>query len=113
MTAPADQLADQFIDLAKRSQEAAAGVTRAWFDSLQSITGTVLPGGALPTGTVPDIQSFVDGYFDVANRLLAGQRELALQVVEAATRTTSAVAEQAAQQARVVAEQGANGVATR
>jgi hypothetical protein len=97
VTAPADQ----FVDLAKRGQDAVAGFTKVWADSVQTFADKTTPNGA----GLPDVQSYLDSYFDFADKVLAHQRELTLQFVGAASRATSVVAEQA----RTLAAQAANG----
>ncbi len=66
MTAPTDQ----FVDIAKRSQEAVTTAVRTWADSVQSFTGNLTAGHA----QLPDPQTVVDGYFDFAEKVLATQR---------------------------------------
>ena len=101
MTAPTDQ----FVDIARRSQDAFSTVVRTWIDSMQSLTGNVGSGEA----SVPDVQPYVDGLFDVAERLLSSQREFAHQWVNAAVRAGEAVTEQAARAAKSVSGPAANG----
>ena len=101
MTAPTDQ----FIDIAKRSQEAFTTATRTWVDFLQSFNGNV----ASSEGSVPNLLPYVDGLFDVAEKLLSNQREIAQHWVDAAVRTTEAVTEQAVRATKSVSAHAANG----
>jgi hypothetical protein len=88
MSAPTDQITDQFVDIAKRGQEAVTTAVRTWADTVQSFTGT--------QPTLPDARSFVDTYFDAAEKALAHQRETAHQAVAAGVKAAEAFAAQAA-----------------
>lgn len=101
MTAPTDQ----YVDITKRSQDAFSTVTRTWVDFMQSITGNVAAGDS----PVPNVLPYVDGLFDVAEKLLANQREIAHQWLDAAQRTTEAVTEQAVRATKSVSAHAANG----
>ena len=74
MTAPTDQ----FVDIAKRSQEAVTTAVRHWADSVQSIAGNLTTGHA----QLPDPLHVVDGYFDFAEKVLASQRSFVEELVE-------------------------------
>ena len=87
MTAPTNQ----FIDMTKRSQDAVTTVARTWADSMQSIAGAVLPADV----PVPSMQPYLDGFFDLAERMLSEQRDLAHHWLNAALRATEVVTEQA------------------
>ena len=108
MTAPTDQFTDQFMDIARRNQDAFNTVARTWIDSIQSMTGNVASGEA----SAPDVRPYVDGLFDVAEKLLSNQREFAHQWINAAVRATDAVTEQAARAAQSVSGPTANGAET-
>lgn len=101
MTAPTDQ----FIDIARRSQDVFANVTRVWANSVQSLASNVTPG----EGKLPDVQAYLDDYFDFAERLLSNQREIAHQWINAATRATEVVAEQASRATKSVSTRAVNG----
>jgi hypothetical protein len=85
MTAPTDQ----FVDIAKRSQEAVTTAVRTWTDAVQSFANGEQPA-------LPDARQIVDTYFDYAEKALAGQREVATQAVAAGTKAVEALTEQAA-----------------
>lgn len=87
MTAPTDQ----FVDIAKRGQEAVTTAVRTWTDAVQSFTGS-LTGG---TPKLPDAQAVVDQYFDFAQQMLESQRSFTLSVLTAGTQAAENVTEQA------------------
>jgi hypothetical protein len=97
MTAPTDQ----FVDMTKRSQDAFTTVARTWTDSMQSIAGAVLPADV----PVPSIQPYLDGFFDLAERMLSEQRDLAHHWINAALRATEVVTEQATRASRTVSHE--------
>ena len=97
MTAPTDQ----FVDMTKRSQDAFTTVARTWADSMQSIAGAVLPADV----PVPSIQPYLDGFFDLAERMLSEQRDLAHHWLNAALRATEVVTEQATRASRTVSHE--------
>ena len=103
MTAPTDQ----FVDIAKRSQEAVTTAVRTWADSVHNLTG--LGAGQSP---LPDPQSVVDTYFDFAEKVLAGQRQLARRFVTASLRAGETVQEQVTQVTDQVTAQTVNGTET-
>jgi hypothetical protein len=95
MTAPTDQ----FTQLAHRGQEAFSAAVRAWQNTLRSY-----PGGAVPsTEALPDVDATVDAAFDLAARVLDGQREFTKALVSVATQSFKTITEQATQ----VADQAA------
>lgn len=67
---------DQFVKLAKQGQEAITGAVRTWADAVQRLSPQ--PGGA-----VPDVSAVVDSAFDLAERMLATQREFTKSVLSA------------------------------
>jgi hypothetical protein len=101
MTAPTDQ----FVDIAKRSQEAVTTAVRTWADSLQSVAGNLTAGHA----QLPDPQSVVDGYFDFAEKVLATQRRLTSEFVSASVKAGETVHEQVTKATESVTAQAANG----
>ena len=104
MTAPTDQ----FVDIAKRSQEAVNAAVRQWADSVQSFAGNLNAGHA----QLPDPQSVVNTYFDFAEKVLANQRQLATQFISASVKAGESVQEQVNKVSEQVAEQTVNGAET-
>jgi hypothetical protein len=101
MTAPSDQ----FVDIANRSQEAVTAAVRSWTDTVQSVAGKLTSGQS----QLPDLQNVVDQYFDLAEQVLANQRQFAQQWASATVKATESVAEQAQRATRSVAPHSANG----
>ena len=104
MTAPTDQ----FVDIAKRSQDAVSTAVRSWADSVQSFAGNLTAGQA----QLPDPQSVVDTYFDFAEKVLANQRQLASQFVSASVKAGESVQEQVSKVTEQVTAQTVNGTET-
>jgi hypothetical protein len=102
MTAPTEQI----LDLTRRGQEAVATAVRTWADAVQSATGSFAAGGP---DKLPDLRAFVDSSvdqaFDVAEKVLAAQRQLAHTVLAAGVQATEAVTEQAVRSAQKVSAQ--------
>jgi hypothetical protein len=104
MTAPTDQ----FVDIAKRSQEAVTTAVRSWADTVQSFAGNLTAGQA----QLPDPQSAVDTYFDFVEKVLANQRQLASQFVSASVKAGESVQEQVSKVTEQVTAQTVNGTET-
>jgi hypothetical protein len=102
MTAPTDQ----FVDIAKRSQEAVTTAVRTWADTVQSFAGNISAGQS----QLPDPAGLVDQYFDLAEKLLTNQRQLAQQFVTATLKAAETVQEQAQRATESVTAQTVNGV---
>jgi hypothetical protein len=104
MTAPTEQI----LDLTRRGQEAVATAVRTWADAVQSATGSFAGG----PDKLPDLRAFVDSSvdqaFDVAEKVLAAQRQLAHTVLAASAQATEAVTEQAVRTAQKVSTQTVN-----
>ena len=100
MTAPTDQ----YVDIANRSQEAVTTAVRTWADTVQSFASTLSSQSPLP-----GLPSVVDEYFNLAEKVLASQREFVEQWASAAVKATEAVAEQAQRATQSVAAHVANG----
>jgi hypothetical protein len=101
MTAPTDQ----FVDIAKRSQEAVSTAVRSWADSVQNFAGHLGTG----QGQLPNPQSVIDTYFDFAEKVLANQRQLATQFVSASVKAGETVQEQVSKVTEQVTAQTVNG----
>ncbi len=101
MTAPTGQ----FVDIAKRSQEAVTTAVQTWADTVQSFAGKLTSGQS----QMPDLKDVVDQYFDFAEKVLAKQREFAQQWASATTKASEAVTEQAQRATQSVVARTANG----
>lgn len=77
---------DQFVDIAKKGQEAVTAAVQNWADNAQNFA-TSLTGGQ---PKLPDAQEIVKSYFDLAEQLLATQRDFAQSVIAKATEATEA-----------------------
>ncbi|MGE3285447.1 MAG: hypothetical protein AB7J32_04995 [Pseudonocardia sp.] len=95
MTAPTDQ----FVDIAKRSQEVATAAVRTWTEAVQSLVGS-----SYGVPAVPDAKAVVEGYFDFAQQVLDNQRAFTLSVVSAGSEAAEKVTEQATKVAENVKE---------
>ena len=104
MTTPTDQ----FVDIANRSQEAVTTAVRTWADTVQSFASKLTAGQS----QLPDLSSVVDQYFDLAEKVLANQRELAQQWASGAVKASTAVTEQAQRATESAAAHTANGTET-
>ncbi len=72
-------LQDHLLTFVDQSQEALSGAARAWTQSVQRLTN--------PVGTpATDPTALVDVVFDLAEQVLATQRELTKAVVRAVVR---------------------------
>ena len=102
---------DQFTDITRRSQEAWTTAARLWVDYVQSMTDTVASSdGVAPKATsTASVQHYVDGVFDIAERLLSDQREFAQHWINATVRAGAAVTEQAVRATKSVSAHTANG----
>jgi hypothetical protein len=104
MTAPTDQ----FVDIAKRSQEAVSTAVRSWADTVQSFAGNLNAG----QGQLPNPQNVVDTYFDFAEKVLANQRQLTTQFVSASVKAGETVQEQVSKVTEQVTAHTVNGADT-
>ena len=101
MTAPTDQ----FVDIAKRSQEAVNTAVRSWADSVQNFAGHLGTG----QGQLPNPQSVIDTYFDFAEKVLATQRRVVSELISASVKAGETVQEQVTKAAETVTAQAVNG----
>lgn len=69
---------DQFTTLISQIQGTTTGPLRTWADSVERLSGGLGTPG-------PDLAAVVDAFFDLAEQVLATQREIAKAVVRAAT----------------------------
>ncbi len=77
---------DQFSQLAKSGQAAITEAVHAWAENVQTFAGTVL--GAQTK--LPSAVEIVDNAFDIAEQLLATQREFAKTLLAAGAQATEA-----------------------
>ncbi|MHA6795120.1 hypothetical protein ACVGVM_16635 [Pseudonocardia bannensis] len=94
MTAPTDQ----FVDIAKRSQEAVTAAVRTWADTVQTYAGSLT--GNQPK--LPDTSALVDRTFDFAEQVLENQRQITKTFFSAGAQAVEAVTDQAARAAESV-----------
>jgi hypothetical protein len=76
---------DPFVEIVGRTQELATAAVRTWTDSVQSVVGT-------DRAALPNPQSVVDGWFDLVQQALDGQRKLAHTMVSAGSQVAGSVA---------------------
>jgi hypothetical protein len=102
---------DQFTDITRRSQEAWTTAARLWVDYVQSMTDTVASSdtGAPKATSAASVQRYVDGFFDIADRMLSDQREIAQHWINATVQAGAAVTEQAVRATKSVSAHTANG----
>lgn len=77
----------QFTESTRRGQEALAVAVQTWTENVSSFLG------ALPTqpGELPNAQKLVEHFFDFAEQQLVSQRELAKNLLSAATPAAEAM----------------------
>ena len=95
----------QFVDSTNRGEDAVTTAVRSWADTVQSFAGTLTSGQA----QLPDPQSVVEQYFDLAEKVLANQREFAQQWASATSQVFGAMTEQAQHATQSVAAHTADG----
>lgn len=99
---------DQFLDLTRRGQEAVATAVRSWADAVQSVSGSFAGSPA----KLPELQAFVDSNvehaFDMAEKVLAAQRQIARTVLAASAEATEVLTEQAVRTGQSVTTHTAN-----
>ena len=95
----------QFVDNTNRGQEAVTTAVHSWADSVQSFAGKLTSGQP----QLSDLQGVVEQYFDLAEKVLANQREFAQQWASATGKALGAVTEQAQRATESVAAHTANG----
>jgi hypothetical protein len=81
---------DQFAQFAHRGQEAYSTAVRAWQDTLRSY-----PRIAPSTEALPAVYATVDAAFDLAERVLANQREFTKTLISVGTQTVETITKQA------------------
>ena len=103
---------DEILNLTRRGQEAVSTAVRSWADTMQSMTGSLATGSP---EKLPDLFAFVDSSidqaFDVAEKMLATQRQIAHTVLAAGAQATKVVTEQAVRTAQSTASRTTNAAA--
>jgi hypothetical protein len=89
MTAPTDQL----TRIARESQEAVTAALTTWTEAAERYAKNFDPKKPLPSAA--DAQAVVDTAYDLAGKLLAGQRAYATTIVTASKQATERFTESA------------------
>jgi hypothetical protein len=95
----------QFVDNTNHGEEAVTTAVRTWGDTVQSFAGNLTSGQS----PLPALQGVVEQYFDLAEKVLANQREFAQQWASATGQAFGVVTEQAHRATQSVAAHTANG----
>ncbi len=103
MTAPTDQ----FVDIAKRSQEAVTQAVRTWADTVQTYAGSFTG----QQSRLPDAHAVVDSTFDFAEKMLANQRQFMHTLFSTSAQAVEAVTDQTARAAESVTAHTVNAAA--
>jgi len=79
---------EQFLEAVRESQQAVVDAVGAWSQTVQGFASTVpaVPG----TDQLPSAEEVIDNTFDLVEKLVAGQREFARDLVAAAAPATAA-----------------------
>ena len=100
MSSPQNETSNRFSKIAQQGQEAVTGAVRTWAEAVQRLSGQ-------QGNNMPDVSAVVDNAFDLAERLLATQREFTKSVLQAVATGTGNAADATAQTINRAAEQGA------
>jgi hypothetical protein len=85
MVSTPQEVQDEFLNTVRKSQETVLEAIKAWVEAVQSITPK-LPSVSVPLADrLPKPEEFVANAYDFAEKLLAGQRKFAEDVVQALT----------------------------
>ena len=78
----------QFLEAVRESQQAIVDAVGAWSQTVQGLTSAVppVPGAE----QLPTAEQVIDNTFDLVEKLVAGQREFARNLVAAAAPATKA-----------------------
>ena len=99
MSSPQNETQNRFSKIAQQGQEAVNGAVRTWAEAVQRLSGQ-------QGTTMPDVSAVVDNAFDLAERLLATQREFTKSVLQAVATGTGNAADATAETLNRAAEQG-------
>ena len=85
MVSTPQEVQDEFLNTIRKSQETVIEAIKSWVDAVQSVTPK-LPSVSMPLADrLPKPEEFVANAYDFAEKLLAGQRKFAEDVVQALT----------------------------
>ena len=101
MSAPTDQITEQFNGIVSKAQESVTTAVRTWADAVQSVVDGV--SGDRPN--LPDANVIVDRYFDFVQHLLDTQRQFTHSLLSAGSQAAQSVGEQTAAAAKEVTAQ--------
>ena len=77
---------EQFLDAVRESQQAVVDAVSAWSQTVQGFASAVPP--APGADQIPTAEEIIDNTFDLVEKLVAGQREFARNLIAAASPTT-------------------------
>ena len=100
MSSSQNDPSNRLSKIAQQGQEAVAGAVRTWAEAVQRLSGQ-------QGNNMPDVSAVVDNAFDLAERLLATQREFTKSVLQAVATGTGNAADATAETLNRAAEQGA------
>ena len=78
---------EQYVAAVRESQHAIVDAVAAWSQTVQGLTSAV---PAPDLGELPTAEKIIDNTFDLVEKLVAGQREFARDLVAAAAPATAA-----------------------
>ena len=85
MVSTPQEVQDEFLNTVRKSQETVLEAIKAWVEAVQSITPK-LPSVSVPLADrLPKPEDVVANAYDFAEKLLAGQRKFAEDMVQALT----------------------------
>ena len=85
MVSTPQEVQDEFLSTIRKSQETVVEAIKSWVEAVQSITPK-LPSVTVPLADkLPKPEDVVSNAYDFAEKLLAGQRKFAEDVVKALT----------------------------
>ena len=85
MVSTPQEVQDEFLNTIRKSQETVIEAIKSWVDAVQSVTPK-LPSVSVPLADkLPKPEEVVAHAYDFAEKLLAGQRKFAEDMVQALT----------------------------
>jgi hypothetical protein len=79
------ELQDEFLKTIRNSQETVVEAVKTWADTVQSVTPKTSPVQMPLTDKLPKPEEVVASAYDLAEKLLASQRQFAEDLVKATT----------------------------